>query len=76
MLREWAPLTELFNKLPTKVKNGLFQKDIKLTCVDILTEYLVLGTNVGSIYLFDRKINNLLRLPCEVLELKYSLVKQ
>lgn len=66
MLREWAPLTELFNKLPTRIKKGLLQKDIKLTCVDVLTEYLVLGTNVGSIFLFDRKTKHLLTLPCEV----------
>lgn len=66
MIREWAPLTELFNKLPTKITKGLLQKDIKLTCVDVLTEYLVLGTNVGLIYLFDRKTRNLLSLPCEV----------
>lgn len=66
MLREWAPLTELFNKLPLKIKNGIFYKDIKLTCVDILPEYLVLGTNVGTIFLFDRKTKNLLKFPCEV----------
>lgn len=66
MLREWAPLTDLFNKLPTKIKNGLFQKDIKLTCVDALPEYLVLGTNFGTIFLFDRKTKNLLKFSCEV----------
>lgn len=66
MLREWAPLTELFNKLPLKVSKGLFQKDIKLTCVDVLPEYLVLGTNVGTIFLFNRKNKDLLTLSCEV----------
>lgn len=66
MLREWSPLTELFNKLPTKIKNGIFYKDIKLTCIDVLPEYLVLGTNVGSIFLLDRKTKNLSRFSCEV----------
>lgn len=67
MLREWAPLTELFNKLPTKTKKGLFQNDIKITCVDVLTEYLVLGTNVGLLFLFERKTKNLVKFACEVL---------
>lgn len=66
MLREWAPLTDLFKHLPIKIKQGLFQKDINLTCIDVLSEYIVLGTNVGCIYLFERKSKNILKFPCEV----------
>lgn len=66
-LREWAPLTDLFNKLPTKVQIGLFPQDVKVTCIDALPEFLVLGTNVGIIYWYDRKKGTLERLRCEVI---------
>ncbi|XP_066151162.1 WD repeat-containing protein CG11141 [Euwallacea fornicatus] len=64
ILREWAPLTNLFEKLPTKT-GGIFSQDIKLTCVDALSDFLVLGTNVGIIFWFNRKRNDLQRLRCE-----------
>lgn len=65
-LREWAPLTDLFNRLPAKVQNGLFTYDIKLTCVDVLPEFLALGTNFGLVYWYDRKKKDLQKLRCEV----------
>ncbi|KAG5880173.1 hypothetical protein JTB14_001663 [Gonioctena quinquepunctata] len=65
MLREWAPLTELFAKLPTKTQHGIFFQDIKLTCVDILPEFMALGTNVGIVYWFDRRKRDMQRLRCE-----------
>lgn len=65
ILREWAPLTDLFDKLPTKT-GGIFSQDIKLTCLDVLSEFLAVGTNVGVIFWYDRKHKNLQRLRCEV----------
>ncbi|CAG9816312.1 unnamed protein product [Phaedon cochleariae] len=65
MLREWAPLTELFSKLPAKTQTGIFFQDIKLTCVDVLPEFLALGTNVGVVYWYDRKKRDMQRLRCE-----------
>lgn len=65
ILREWAPLTDLFDKLPTKT-GGIFSQDIKLTCLDVLSEFLALGTNVGVIFWYDRKRKDLQRLRCEV----------
>lgn len=64
ILREWAPLTDLFDKLPTKT-GGIFSQDIKLTCLDVLSEFLALGTNVGVIFWYDRKRKDLQRLRCE-----------
>lgn len=66
VLREWAPLTDLFSKLPTKSQNGIFQQEIKLTCFDVLPEFLALGTNIGVVYWFDRKKKDIQRLRCEV----------
>uniref|UniRef100_A0A6P7GHJ9 WD repeat-containing protein CG11141 n=1 Tax=Diabrotica virgifera virgifera TaxID=50390 RepID=A0A6P7GHJ9_DIAVI len=64
-LREWAPLTELFAKLPTKHQNGIFYQEIKLTCVDVLPEFIALGTNSGIVYWFDRNKKDMQRLRCE-----------
>lgn len=64
-LREWAPMTELLNLLPTKT-NKIFSQDIKLSCIDILPDFLALGTNVGIVYWYDRKRKILQRLRCEV----------
>lgn len=65
-LREWSPLTNLFNLLPTKSHSGLFYHDVKLTCIDVLPEFLALGTNLGIVYWYDRKNKSLQRLRCEV----------
>ncbi|XP_072399900.1 WD repeat-containing protein CG11141 [Diabrotica undecimpunctata] len=64
-LREWAPLTELFAKLPTKHQNGIFYQEIKLTCIDVLPEFIALGTNSGIVYWFDRNKKDMQRLRCE-----------
>lgn len=63
-LREWEPLTDLLNKLPTKTQR-IFSQDVKLTCIDALPEFLALGTNVGIVYWYDRKGKTLQRLRCE-----------
>lgn len=65
-LREWAPLSDLFNRLPGKSPVGLFFQDVKLTCVDVLPEFIALGTNLGIVYWYDRKSKDLQRLRCEV----------
>ncbi|KAJ8975516.1 hypothetical protein NQ317_010631 [Molorchus minor] len=65
ILREWAPLADLFSKLPSKAQNGIFFQEIKLTCVSILPEFIALGTNIGIVYWFDRKKKDIQRLRCE-----------
>lgn len=65
-LREWAPLSDLFNRLPSKTPVGLFFQDVKMTCVDVLTEFIAVGTNLGIVYWYDRKNKDLQRLRCEV----------
>lgn len=71
-LREWAPLSDVFNKLPSKIQNGIFPQDVKVTCIDALSDFLVLGTNVGIVYWYDRKKKNLQRLRCEVCKLQHT----
>ncbi|CAH0546365.1 unnamed protein product [Brassicogethes aeneus] len=75
VLREWAPLTDLFQKLPIKSKIGLFSQEIKITCLDVLPEFLALGTNLGIVYWYDRKRKNLERLRCENANTAITVVK-
>lgn len=73
-LKEWAPLTDVFSKLPTRT-GGIFSQEVKLTCIDALPEFLVLGTNVGIIYWYDRKKKDLQRLRCENTNTPITFVK-
>lgn len=65
-LKEWAPLSDLLNILPAKAQNGLFTYDICLTCIDVLPEYIALGTNFGLVYWYNRRKNDFQKLRCEV----------
>ncbi|RZC43344.1 WD repeat-containing protein, partial [Asbolus verrucosus] len=71
----WAPLTDLFNKLPTRLQTGIFTQDVKLTCIDVLPEFLALGTNLGLVYWYDRKKKDLQRLRCEKQNVQVTVVK-
>ncbi|GJQ77796.1 hypothetical protein Trydic_g16056 [Trypoxylus dichotomus] len=75
ILREWAPLTDLFNKLPTKIQNGIFTQEVQLTCVDVLSEFIALGTNVGVVYWYNRKKKDLQRLRCENTNSAITVIK-
>ncbi|XP_017777988.1 PREDICTED: WD repeat-containing protein CG11141 isoform X1 [Nicrophorus vespilloides] len=75
VLREWAPLTDLFQKLPTRSQNGIFNTELKIYCIDAITEYLVLGTSSGVVYIYDRKKLTLQRLRCENVNSPVSCVK-
>lgn len=66
ILQEWAPMSELLNKIPTKTQISLFSHDVSLTCVDIIPEFIALGSNLGIVYWYDRKKKDLQRLRCEV----------
>ncbi|CAK9804582.1 WD repeat-containing protein CG11141 [Anthophora quadrimaculata] len=64
-LREWAPLTMLLQQIPAKIQNGLFTHNINFTCIDVVPEFIAIGTNHGLVYWFDREKQDLQRLRCE-----------
>jgi hypothetical protein len=66
LLREWAPLTGFLQQIPLKAQRGLFTHNLNLTCVDILPEFIAVGTNLGLVYWYNRKKGDLQRLRCEV----------
>ncbi|XP_053670155.1 WD repeat-containing protein CG11141 [Anopheles nili] len=65
MLREWSPLVELVNKIPTSVQRGLLFHDVSITCIDLVEEFIALGTNVGLVFWYDRKNGSIERLATD-----------
>ncbi|XP_059491142.1 tectonin beta-propeller repeat-containing protein 2-like [Neocloeon triangulifer] len=65
MLREWAPLTALLQQVPQRVQRGLFWDDLCLTCIDVLPEFIAIGTDHGLVLWYDRRTGHMERLKCE-----------
>ncbi|KAK7071791.1 WD repeat-containing protein, partial [Halocaridina rubra] len=63
--REWATLTSLIEQLPQHFQQGVGTSALEITCLACLPKHLVLGTNVGLVYLAHLPTLNLLRLKCE-----------
>lgn len=74
-VREWTPCSHILNLIPPKIQTGLFASELCLTCVDAVSEYIALGTNVGLVYWYDRKKGNIQRLRCEVSNAPITYVK-
>lgn len=54
--KEQRSLDYLLSQIPRRAQKGLLTTcDLILKCVDANADYIALGTNVGVIYLFDRK---------------------
>lgn len=64
--KECVPLNPLLDQLPQHFQRGLTSSELHLTCVAALPHHLVLGTNVGLVYLAHLPSANLMRLYCEV----------
>lgn len=65
-LREWSPLTDLLEKIPAKIQRGLFSYNFNITCVDILPDFIALGTDIGIVLWYNRTSGDLKKLRCEV----------
>ncbi|XP_059057598.1 WD repeat-containing protein CG11141 [Achroia grisella] len=74
-VREWTPSSHILNLIPPRIQNGIFSNELCLTCVDAVTEYIALGTNVGLVYWYDRKKGNIQRLRCEATTSPITYVK-
>ncbi|CAL8111418.1 unnamed protein product [Orchesella dallaii] len=75
-LKEWSTLINLLARIPVKAQRGLSTLDLKLTCISTMSgseEILVIGTNVGIVYWYNRKTDVLDRLRCEGLNAVTSL---
>lgn len=69
-LREWQPVNDVLQKIPPKVQRGFFFHELNVTCIDVLSEYLALGSDVGIIFWYNRRNGNMQKLRTEVIIIK------
>ncbi|KAK6623332.1 hypothetical protein RUM43_009184 [Polyplax serrata] len=75
LLQEWSPLTQLLQKIPQKIQKGLFPQNLNLTCLDVISDYIVLGTNSNLVYWYSRINGELQRLRLENSHSEVTCVK-
>lgn len=73
-IREWAPLTDLLNKVPVKVQKGFLQQELSVVCVDVLHNFIGLGTDAGIVFWYNRLTKDVQKLRCEVNKKKLFLI--
>ncbi|XP_061392764.1 WD repeat-containing protein CG11141 [Musca vetustissima] len=64
-IREWAPLTDVFDRIPTRISRGLFPADLNITCVDAIEEFIALGSDAGIIFWYNRDSGQIQKLKSE-----------
>jgi hypothetical protein len=65
--KEHRSLDYLLSQIPRRAQKGFLSNcDLILQCVDANPEFIALGTNVGVVYLFDRKKELVERLKTHV----------
>lgn len=65
-LREWQPLDDVLQQIPANVRRGFFLHDLNVTCIDVVPEFLALGTDAGIIFWYDRINGSTQKLRSEV----------
>ncbi|XP_065369566.1 WD repeat-containing protein CG11141 [Calliphora vicina] len=64
-IREWAPLTDVLDRIPTRINRGLFQADLNITCIDAVEEFFALGTDAGMVFWYNRQTGDIQKLKAE-----------
>ena len=54
LLREFEPLTNLLARVPRRIQKGLLMGDVTWTCVDVTDHWIVIGTDVGLVYVYNQ----------------------
>lgn len=65
-LKEWAPLSNLLDKIPERLQKNLFYQELSITCVDVIKEFIALGTNLGIVLWYNRSNDTIQKLRTEV----------
>lgn len=65
-LREWSPLTDLLSKIPTRIQKTFFYQDVNITCIDVLPNFIALGSDVGIVFWYNRSTGDVQKLRSEV----------
>uniref|UniRef100_UPI003AAE588F tectonin beta-propeller repeat-containing protein 2 n=1 Tax=Centroberyx gerrardi TaxID=166262 RepID=UPI003AAE588F len=59
VLREFCPLYYLLNAIPAKVQKGFRSLLVYLTALDSSSEYLAVGSSIGMLYLYCRRLSQM-----------------
>lgn len=65
-LREWAPLTDLLEKVPARIQKGIFSQNLNITSVAAVPEFIALGTDAGIVFWYNRASGEIQKLRNEV----------
>ncbi|KAL4238724.1 Propeller [Mactra antiquata] len=67
LLREVEPLTDLLSNIPSKVQRGLntHYEKLELTALDANKYFIALGSQVGTVFLYDRSKCSIQRLKSD-----------
>lgn len=58
-LREFCPLYYLLNAIPAKVQKGFRSVLVYLTALDSNTDYIAIGSSIGMLYLYCRRVSQM-----------------
>uniref|UniRef100_A0A8C1AT12 Tectonin beta-propeller repeat containing 2 n=1 Tax=Cyprinus carpio carpio TaxID=630221 RepID=A0A8C1AT12_CYPCA len=58
-LREFCPLYYLLNAIPAKVQKGFRSVPVYLTALDSNSDYMAIGSSIGMLYLYCRRVNQM-----------------
>lgn len=61
VFREWAPLDFLNEKIPLRYHQGFVTKDLIYTCVAVSCDSIVIGSNAGVLFWFNRAVQHVIR---------------
>jgi len=50
---ESEPLTNLLARVPRRIQKGVLMCDVTWTCVDVTDNWVVIGTDVGVVYVYS-----------------------
>uniref|UniRef100_A0A1A9WR45 WD repeat-containing protein CG11141 n=1 Tax=Glossina brevipalpis TaxID=37001 RepID=A0A1A9WR45_9MUSC len=64
-IREWAPLTDVLDRIPTRIKRGLFLSDLNITCIDALEQFFALGSDAGTVFWYNRSSGQVQKLKSD-----------
>ncbi|KAG1681766.1 Tectonin beta-propeller repeat-containing protein 2 [Nymphon striatum] len=63
-LKDYGPMLNLMNLLPSKAQRGISTFPLKVNCLDAIETEIVVGCNIDTLFLYSRKSKNLRRLKC------------
>ncbi|XP_028677327.1 tectonin beta-propeller repeat-containing protein 2 isoform X1 [Erpetoichthys calabaricus] len=74
-MKEFCPLYYLLNAIPSKVQKGFRSVVVYLTALDATSDYIAMGSSIGMLYLYCRRLNQMKKYNLEGKSESISSVK-